>query len=54
MVFLISVPCQIRHCSVFGLSSKLLQNHFVNFNQLGKEDPWVKGIQVYSNEELSC
>ena len=29
----------------------LLQNYWANFNQIGTEPPWVKGIQVCSNEE---
>ena len=28
----------------------LVQNHWANFNQIGTMHPWVKGMQVCSNE----
>ena len=34
------------------LKNIILQNRWANFNQLGTMHPWLKGIQVCSNEEL--
>ena len=28
----------------------LLHNHRANFNQLGTKHPWMKGMQIFSNE----
>jgi hypothetical protein len=33
-----------------GSFKNLLQNHWEKFDRLGTNYPWVKGIQIYSNE----